>query len=246
MPSIGDMTRTYREIAESYERRGQPQMRDRFLVLAADAALTAGQPEEAEQIRARLLKASPHHMLKPFSSLTEALKSQDVRNYVAALRRSHPQESARQLLVSLQSEAPDRSAVPPPRTQPSEQPGARAEDLKVYRAQEPEPKPRPVPAARPIPAANLSSPPNPRAAPARDAPRPSPAPDPVEVFRIREEPKPLRPTPHGIPMIDDEPERAGTAWVASILFSLVLLGSILLAAYVLGRPFLPAGWLPGP
>ena len=43
-----NLLRIYRELADWYERQHQPQMRDRFLVLAADAALTAGRPDEAE------------------------------------------------------------------------------------------------------------------------------------------------------------------------------------------------------
>ena len=38
------------ELADCYDNQGLPQLRDRFLVLAADAAQTAGQPEEAERL----------------------------------------------------------------------------------------------------------------------------------------------------------------------------------------------------
>ena len=65
MPSTEQTVRTYRELAEDYGRQGQAQMRDRFLVLAADAALAAGQTEEAEHLRGRLLQHNPHHLLKP-------------------------------------------------------------------------------------------------------------------------------------------------------------------------------------
>src|SRR5438132_837833 len=104
MPSIGEIVRVYRELAEIYESQGQAQMRDRFLVLAADASLTAGKAEEAERLRNRLLQLNPHHLLKPYSSLEEALKSVDVRNYVTALRRSHPYEKAEHLLATLTQE----------------------------------------------------------------------------------------------------------------------------------------------
>ena len=62
-----NLLRVYRELADWYERQRQPQMRDRFLVLAADAAQTAGRADEAERLRLRLLKVNPHHMLKPYA-----------------------------------------------------------------------------------------------------------------------------------------------------------------------------------
>ena len=110
MPSIGEFVRTYRELAEIYEARGEAQMRDRFLVLAADAALTAGKPEEAERLRGSLLRHNPHHLLKPYASLAEAMKSADIRNYIAALRRSHPFERAEHLLTTLSGDA-DEAAL---------------------------------------------------------------------------------------------------------------------------------------
>ena len=67
----------YKELADHYERQKQPAMRDRFLVLAADAAWKAGQHEEAEQLRQRLLQANPHHLLKPYSSFAQALQAPD-------------------------------------------------------------------------------------------------------------------------------------------------------------------------
>ena len=90
-----NLLRIYRELADWYERQHQPQMRDRFLVLAADAALTAGRPDEAERLRLRLLKVNPHHMLKPFGSYAQALKTPDVLTYVKDLRVNYPAERGR-------------------------------------------------------------------------------------------------------------------------------------------------------
>src|SRR5260370_20385607 len=130
MPSIGEIVRVYRELAEIYESQGQAQMRDRFLVLAADAALTAGRPEEAERLREVLLQHNPHHLLKPYANLGEALKSSDIRNYVAALRRSHPYERAEHLLETLTGDDQEENG-PKIQKQP--------EELKVFRVSE-EPK----------------------------------------------------------------------------------------------------------
>ena len=103
MASSEQIIRTYCELAESYEQQGQAQMRDRFLVLAADAAVTAGRLEEAERLRFRLLQHNPHHLLKPYNSFALALKSLDVQNYISALRRSHPYERAEHLLETIHS-----------------------------------------------------------------------------------------------------------------------------------------------
>src|SRR5258707_9363791 len=101
MASADKVIHTYRELAESYERQGQDQMRDRFLVLAADAALSAGRTEIAERLRSRLLQLNPQHLLKEFGSFAQAMQTQDVQNYVAALRRNHPFERAEHLLQGL-------------------------------------------------------------------------------------------------------------------------------------------------
>lgn len=92
----------YRELADGYANRGQPQFRDRFLVLAADAALTAGDRAGAERFRQRLLAVNPHHLLKPYSSFAQALESSDVQTYVSGLRRDYPPDVARQLKHSLE------------------------------------------------------------------------------------------------------------------------------------------------
>ena len=39
MPTLDDPVLVYKELSDQYDRRGEPPMRDRFLVLAADAAL---------------------------------------------------------------------------------------------------------------------------------------------------------------------------------------------------------------
>src|SRR5437660_11584317 len=116
MTNMADGTQNrlvYERLAEWYDREGQPKLRDWFLVLAADAAHSAGQPAEAERLRGRLLQRNPHHLLKPFASFAEALRSPDVQGYVADLRRTYPPAAAEQLLKSQQ----DKTAPPaaPPR-----------------------------------------------------------------------------------------------------------------------------------
>src|SRR5690349_14253294 len=127
MPSAEETIRVYRELAEDYGRQGQGQMRDRFLVLAADAALAAGQQEEAERLRSRLLQHNPHHLLKPYSSFAEAMKSADVQNYVGTLRRTHPIEKVEKLLQGQGAQAGPSSRKEPPQGR---------EDLKVFQAKD--------------------------------------------------------------------------------------------------------------
>src|SRR4051812_34020982 len=94
--------RTYADLADLYDRQAQPKHRDWFLVLAADAALNAGQAGEADRMLARLLGLNPHHFLKPFPSFAEALRSPDVQGYVGNLRRNYPPDKAEQLLRAQQ------------------------------------------------------------------------------------------------------------------------------------------------
>lgn len=249
MPSADQTVRTYRELAEDYGRQGQAQMRDRFLVLAADAALAAGQEDEAERLRGRLLQHNPHHLLKPYSSFGEAMKSTDVQNYVSALRRNHPYEKAENLLEGLRQteqrspaeETRIKGGTPPRSTARSEIDPATGkeaseprEDLKVFRlmeAGEPGAHTKPLSPSTSPPAARPGQSPQPPS-PARSAGAPN-------IFPLRREPYPVdmsRATPP-----DNRDPNAG-AWVSTILFVLVLVAGIVLAVYTLIRPFLPQGW----
>jgi hypothetical protein len=146
---------TYRKLADYHHNHGQPQHRDRFLVLAADSAFADGRTDEAETLRQRLLRYNPHHLLKPFSSFGQALKSPDVQTYLSDLRRSYPVHLAADLLVSLpgktDNNTPRSSKVLPP-TQPvidlsTPSDGADAvgvETLKVYPLKREQEEPKPV------------------------------------------------------------------------------------------------------
>jgi hypothetical protein len=88
----------YEELASRFERQHEPRQRDICLVLAADAALAAGHAVDAERLRARLLAVNPHHLLRPYASLADALTSSDIQDYVADLRRLYPLDQAAQML----------------------------------------------------------------------------------------------------------------------------------------------------
>jgi hypothetical protein len=198
--------RVYRELADWHERQGQAQLRDRFLLLAADAALAGGDAAEAEHLRLRLLQHSPHHMLKPFSSFAEAMRSPDVQGYLGDLRQTYPLETAEQMLHSVHNGGEAPLAAPPPSPPPPPPAAVPAptrqipppEPLKVFpgedEARESEPAPprqpppptkptakKPGPGARPAPRAIAVPAPPPRpvarsAPPAAQVPPPAPVP----------------------------------------------------------------------
>src|SRR5262245_462456 len=93
----------YRELADRYDQLGQLSMRDRFLMLAAHAALEAGQPDEADRLRHRLLQTSRHHMLRPYGSFAEAAEAPDVQTYLRDLQANYPPEVTRPLLATLRT-----------------------------------------------------------------------------------------------------------------------------------------------
>lgn len=126
------LPRMYEELANHYARHGESRQRDNCLVLAADAALAAGLPEEAERLRKRLLLTNPHHLLRPYASMAEALQSADVRDFVADLRRQLPPETVAKLVA--------QSA--PAKTLALAEPVAAA-------AASPKPAPTPLPRAKP-------------------------------------------------------------------------------------------------
>lgn len=122
--------RIYEELADQYDRKGEPRQRDLFLALAADAALAGGRPDEAERLRARLLQFSPHNLLRPFASFAEALASPDIKDYLGDLRRQYPPDQAVRLLTSQTGETPANS------------------DRPVFKLQDPAPVPRARTSAR--------------------------------------------------------------------------------------------------
>lgn len=209
MPSAEQTARAYEELANGYGELRDDPMRDRFLVLAADAHLVAGQPDRAEGLRRRLLQHNPHHMLKPYTSLAESMKSGDVRTYVAGLRRNYPPERLGQLADMLNRARAAKA--------PAAAPAAGASLPASLRLADPAtgpPRP-PGPAARP-------------AAPAPAGLRPA------DVYAVL--PPVAGPVPDGAAAAEAEPPPG--AWVCMALFWLLLVAAVAWTIYVLGRPFL--------
>lgn len=88
----------YEDLANHFARQGESRQRDQCLVLAADAAQNAGMTQEAERLRKRLLLTNPHHLLRPYTSMAEAMQSNDVRDYVLDLRKQWPPDSVAKML----------------------------------------------------------------------------------------------------------------------------------------------------
>jgi hypothetical protein len=88
----------YEDLANHYARQGESRQRDNCLVLAAAASLSIDLPAEAERLRKRLLLTNPHHMLRPYATMAEAMQSGDVRDYVADLRQQLPPQTVEKML----------------------------------------------------------------------------------------------------------------------------------------------------
>jgi hypothetical protein len=255
MPTNEQTIRVYQELADWYERQGQAKLRDWFLVLAADAALSCGRADEAERLRGRLLQHNPHHLLRPYLSLTEAMKAPDVQNYIADLRRSYPPETAEHLLQSLRASASGKQSErpAPPTEKPSSPrtpqrggppPDEPERELKVYRLQTTQTEdlpgaPPPRPAARPA----AKAPPAHPAAARPTAPLPRSRPVPVA--------QPTKPPAQSSPPVNlaavseaEEKDAATGFWVSMLLCVVTLVAGVGWAAYTLLRPFLPPEWFP--
>ncbi len=224
-PSVSlQQLRAFLELADLYHQRGEPTMRDRFLILAADAATAAGQGQEAERLLQRLIQLSPHHLFKAYRTFAEALLAEPVKTYLADLKQNYPPDMVQRLLVSLRDRTVAAEMYPLAQTQPASSPA-------------------PPPAGLGDDTAILppSSPPAPAPAPAR---RPAPPPAPSSQRRLPRAPSP-RPTAPAAPatLRRQETEKPSGGWLAILLFIVVVLVGLALAGYSLVQPFLPPGWL---
>jgi hypothetical protein len=224
MAPLTDSLSVYRELADHYDRLGQPSMRDRFLILAADAALQAGQPALAEQLRQQLLHGSRHHMLRSYASFAEAAAAPDVQTYLRDLRTNYPPVVAREMLDEIQPSGgePAGGHRPIPPTAPLVDMNSPARSWQPRGLAEPYPlrgEGEAAPPARPLP----------HAIPARAAPR---APEALPVA----EPVPVM-APPPRPRRQRGPDNPA-GWLSVGLGALVALAAVAAAAFTVARPFL--------
>jgi hypothetical protein len=258
------LSQLYQQLAEQYEYRSEPKMRDRFLILAADTAASSGQGPEAERLLQRLLRSSPHHMLKAFTTFAEAAQAEHIRTYIDDLQKNYPQDTAENLLLSLRQDqglppAPATWATPmpvvPTRTDDidSDQtlPGLLPEEPDAFNLMpmnEPDDKTQVIPTK---PAAQ----PRPVARPAQtQPPTPYPVVKPLPVTqsdsappRPRQPvpPKSVKPKPAGKTTRRCKPQKEpGGGWLSMMLFGVVLMLGLVLVYYALLRPFFHISWLP--
>ena len=271
MDSASERLGVYRELADTYDRLGQVSMRDRFMILAADAALEAKQQVEAERLRQRLLQASRYHMLRPYNTFAEAIQSPDVQTYLRDLRANYPLDVARQLLATLlptgavSSSPPEAplalhsppSAIPIDRSPPAEPnypmipPTAPLID--IYGRQTPAARPTWQPAinASPIDPMEMTPAPHlhrPLAQPLQGRPVARPAPIPLASDPT---PQPAPPATRALPTLKSAPwpprpsqrsEPTGGSWLTFLLVGVAIVCGLALVAFTLARPFLPNGW----
>jgi hypothetical protein len=242
MPAANRKLTTYREVAECYDRCGHDTMRDRFLVLAADAALSMSQIDEAERLRIHLLERNPHHLLQPYASFEEAMKSVDVQNYVAALRRSHPFEKAEYLLETMRSPSIGQAEQP---AEAKNRPIPRAEQeardqAHIYLLQPSLPEPKPIRS----PFNDPSVPPKSKSASqSKGQAMPIRADRDPDVYPIQPD-LGVKARSRGSAETSTEWKESPDALVSIFLAVLVFLGGLALALYALAWPFLPQAWLP--
>ncbi len=110
MPSPTTPVKLYQQLAEESQRTGRTEDRERFWLLAADAALQAGKPEEAERLRRTVLSHNANHFLRPYNSFAEAIKTPDILKYIQDLRKHYPPAQAERLLESLRAQAAAKAA----------------------------------------------------------------------------------------------------------------------------------------
>lgn len=249
MMSVENAIITYQDLADREDRQGSPQLRDRFLLLAADAALSGGETSVAEGLRERLLEANPHHMIKPYPSFEEALQAPDFSSYIADLRSQYPPEEAARLLAEglppearlgtapgAGRESEPHSATPPLPDVAEWRSGAEFVQPAILQRHLPNEAPAQDSARRLAGKVPPLPPAGPPAQPKTEAAREKPAytyqaDQPVPAVKAQ-----LPKQPH----VDEEEGTSRLSWlVGSFLFLVVLIAGLAAAGYTLARPFLP-------
>ena len=90
--------RVYVQLAVISDQKHQPQVRDRFLLLAGVEACRAGWLEVADRCREKLLASNPAHQAHRHVTLADALRDHEFQQLVIHWERYCPFEKAEALL----------------------------------------------------------------------------------------------------------------------------------------------------
>ena len=244
MATSQDPVVVYCQLAEAHHRLNHPQERDRFMVLAADAALATGRPEQAEDLRRALLHRNPNHLLRPYRSLSDAMQSHDLRAYVIQLRRNYPVEKAQTLLEQL-GDVPaetggedDEFVIPLDVDRPTAVTGLGQSSSSSVAASSPVHEEESVD-KEPAASAPVSKSPSWRSS-AVSEPPPLPMPgsdDPSPgVFRLPPAPRGSRSSAGK----DEDEETGPESWVGTFLFLLVLAAAVAILIFTFVIPLMPS------
>lgn len=240
-------TELYQQIAEAYQAQAKYQERDRFLVLALDAAQNSGQSATAEQIRQRLLELNPNHLIKPYNNCAAAMQAPNFIAYVSQLRKNFPAAKAHALLQELGGAVPSkpkRTMLADSTTFPTAIP---AEDPKTPTWSQFQIETKAKGNAGPsIGIFNVTE--EPRMTPANDplANVPVSSTQPTVPFKleppVRRDPEHAR-MPEIVPAprqsSSREADSAAGAWVGNLLFIILFLASVATLGYIFVLPFYP-------
>lgn len=104
MPDADREMLNYLKLASASAGRNQPLGRDRFLVLAGEAACRAGLLDVAARCRELVVRENRRHLLGRFATFPDALRDADFEPLIKHLKRLCPAEQAEFLLQQQETE----------------------------------------------------------------------------------------------------------------------------------------------
>jgi hypothetical protein len=96
-----DLLGLYLHLAQASQRRQRPHVRDRLLVIAGVIATRMDLEPIAAFCRHVILQHNPHHLLKRWPTLADAMQDDGFQHFLKQLQRRYPQERAERMLSSL-------------------------------------------------------------------------------------------------------------------------------------------------
>ena len=91
----------YLHLAGASQRRGQPQVCDRMLVIAGTIAARMELAAADRECRRIVLLHNPQHLVRRWPDFSAALADSDFLHFLKQLQRRYPQEKAEQMLLAL-------------------------------------------------------------------------------------------------------------------------------------------------